>query len=104
MTFLQTRLAQRSLALGAWAALGIGAAGCSAAQAGSGPEPDVAVSEQALDLGGLASLCGLACPGQKDDKGVEIKGVADGNAAISGVASVDAFFAAVIRFQGAANG
>jgi hypothetical protein len=102
MTFLQTRLKQRSFALGAWAALGLGAAGCSAAQAGTSPE--VAVSEQALDLGELASLCGLACPGQENDKGVEIKGVAEGNAAISGVASVDAFFAAVIKYQGAATG
>jgi hypothetical protein len=92
------------VALGAWAALGIGAAGCSAAQAETSLEPDVAVSQQALDLGELGSICGLACPGQKNEKGVEIKGVAEGNAAISGVPSVDAFFAAVIKFQGSANG
>src|SRR5262245_42871146 len=103
MAFLSTRLTQRWIALGASAALGIGAAACSSAQAGT-PTPEVDVSEQALDLDGLASLCGLACPGQKDEKGNTIKGIAEGNAAISGIASVDAFFAAVVRYQGAATG
>lgn len=50
---------------------------------------------------GLAAQCGLACPGGKLD-GVVVKGVADGNAAISGVPSVDAFFGAVVNFQNAA--
>ena len=50
----------------------------------------------------VAEQCGLGCPGDMVD-GVTIKGVAEGNAAISGVASVDAFFGAVINFQSAAD-
>jgi len=53
-------------------------------------------------VAGLAGQCGLACPGNKLD-GVTVKGVVDGNAAISGVPSVDAFFGAVINFQNAAT-
>ena len=52
----------------------------------------------------LAEQCGLACPGGEGPDGVEIKGVLEGNAAISGVAQVDAFFAAVNNFRGAADG
>jgi hypothetical protein len=51
---------------------------------------------------GLAGQCGLACPGNKLD-GATVKGVIDGNAAISGVPSVDAFFSAVINYRGAAD-
>jgi hypothetical protein len=50
-----------------------------------------------------AKACGLGCPGDKID-GVEIKGVLEGNASISGVAQVDAFFASVNNFRGAADG
>lgn len=41
-----------------------------------------------------AKQCGLTCPD---------KGIADGNASITGVASIDGFFAAVINFQDKAN-
>jgi hypothetical protein len=104
MMCLPTRLVERGLALAAIAALAASAAGCSSAQAGD--VPNVGVSQQGLDgpLASLAAACGLGCPGDEDDKGVEIKGVADGNAAISGVASIDAFFASVIRFKGVARG
>jgi hypothetical protein len=50
-----------------------------------------------------AELCGLACPGEKDNEGELIKGVLEGNASISGVAKVDAFFASVNNFRGAAD-
>lgn len=46
-------------------------------------------------LDDLAEQCGLACPAE---------GILDGNAAISGVASLDSFFGAVVDFRGAANG
>jgi hypothetical protein len=42
----------------------------------------------------LLKQCGLTCPDQ---------GVVDGNASISGVASVDAFFSSVVRFQAQAD-
>ena len=45
--------------------------------------------------GDLAEQCGLTCPS---------KGILEGNASISGIASVDAFFGAVVDFQGAVNG
>ena len=45
-------------------------------------------------LGDLASQCGLTC---------EAKGILEGNASISGNASVDAFFGAVVDFKGAAE-
>jgi hypothetical protein len=45
-------------------------------------------------LGNLAEQCGLVCAAE---------GIADGNASISGVASVDAFFAAVVNFSSQAN-
>jgi hypothetical protein len=50
----------------------------------------------------LAGECGIACPGGMVD-GVVVKGVVDGNAAISGVPSVDAFFGAVINYENAAT-
>jgi hypothetical protein len=52
----------------------------------------------------LIKACGLACPGQKDSEGETIKGVLEGNASISGVAKVDAFFATANNFRGAADG
>jgi hypothetical protein len=47
-------------------------------------------------VGDLAKQCGLVCPGDAD-------GVASGNASISGVASLDGFFASCIRFQTSAD-
>ncbi len=45
-------------------------------------------------LGGLAEQCGLTCPA---------KGILEGNASISGIAEIDAFFGAVVDFSAAAN-
>ena len=98
----QYRLAQRSAVIVAACSLLGGAAGCGQAEART--QPPVASTAQALDVTDIAAQCGLVCPGGTDDKGVEVKGIAEGNAAISGVASVDAFFASVINFQGAATG
>src|SRR5882724_6460291 len=102
MMCLQTPLVKRLLGFAGTAALAATAASCSPAQAGDAP--DVSVSEQALTFKEIAAQCGLACPGDPNDKGVVIKGIAEGNAAISGVASVDAFFGQVISFQNAAGG
>ena len=44
-------------------------------------------------LGNLAEQCGLVC---------SVEGIAEGNASISGIASVDAFFSAVVGFNRAA--
>jgi hypothetical protein len=63
------------------------------------------------DIGGAAAdiareaarQCGIACPGDKDIEGETIKGVLEGNASISGVAKVDAFFASANNFRGAAD-
>ncbi|MCA9656737.1 MAG: hypothetical protein KC486_00195 [Myxococcales bacterium] len=46
-------------------------------------------------LSGLAEKCGLVCP---------TEGIAQGNASISGLASVDSFFGAVVDFTAAADG
>src|SRR6188768_3638794 len=58
-----------------------------------------AFSTQACDdkdspLGDLAAQCGLVC---------SEKGVAEGNASISGVANIDAFFSSVVNFNAKAN-
>ena len=53
----------------------------------------VATAVQGCDAGDLAEQCGLVCAAE---------GVADGNASISGIASIDAFFGAVITFSDAA--
>ncbi len=97
---LQHGLMKSLAGFGAIGALALAAASCSEAEASQ----NVGVSQQALNFDDIAAQCGLACPGGTDDKGVTIKGIADGNAAISGVASVDSFFASVINFQGAATG
>jgi hypothetical protein len=57
------------------------------------------------DLGDnpLLKECGFVCPGDEDADGNVVKGVLEGNAAISGVASVDAFFATVNNFRGTAD-
>src|SRR3954468_10318482 len=107
MMCFQTPLAKRIFALAGTAVMAAAAASCSPAQAGDTQgayAPDVAVSEQAPTFKEIAAQCGLACPGDKNDKGATIKGIAEGNAAISGVASVDAFFGQVINFQNAAGG
>ncbi len=54
-----------------------------------------ATALQGCDPGDLAAQCGLVC---------QEKGILEGNASISGIASVDAFFGAVVDFQGAVNG
>lgn len=51
----------------------------------------------------LKQLCGFTCPGDTVDD-VKIGGVAEGNASISGIAQVDAFFSATIAFESAADG
>jgi hypothetical protein len=65
--------------------------GC-AQDAHASDAPEVAVTAQP-QLGGLeeiAEMCGFGCPDE---------GIAEGNASISGVASVDGFFSSVINFQ-----
>jgi hypothetical protein len=58
-------------------------------------EEPVAVTQQAeTDDNTLLKQCGLVCAD---------KGIVDGNASISGVASVDSFFQAVLDFQAKAN-
>jgi len=102
MKSFRFRLVERLAAATALCALAAGAAGCDVASASTGR--GVGVSEQALTGDDLLKACGLVCPGDTDEKGVKLLGIADGNAAISGVPSVDAFFASVIHFQGAATG
>ena len=46
------------------------------------------------EVGNLAEKCGLVCPD---------KGILEGNASISGIASMDTFFAAVLDYQAAIN-
>lgn len=82
------RLAQLSSAL----ALAAGAAGCQPQQPSA--HEAVTVTEQAETYGDLAEQCGLKCPA---------KGIVDGNASISGTASVDSFFQAVLDFQAKAG-
>ncbi len=65
-------------------------AGCAQA-----PQVPQVTATQAPLFDDLAKQCGLQC---------DAKGVADGNAQISGVASVDAFFASVVSFQAAGSG
>jgi hypothetical protein len=79
------------------------ATGCNEAHATS---PDVVASKQALDLKDakeVAKECGLVCPGDTTKDGIKVRGIAEGNAAIAGVSSVDAFFAAVLHFQQASQ-
>ena len=102
MKSFRLRLVERLAAAAALCTLGVGASGCDVASASAGPS--VGVTQQALDFDDLLKECGLICPGEKDKEGFELKGVAEGSAAISGVPSVDAFFASVIHFQGAATG
>jgi hypothetical protein len=50
----------------------------------------------------VAKACGLGCPGD-DVGGVKVRGLAQGNASISGVAQVDAFFASVLDYKNSAE-
>jgi hypothetical protein len=102
MNSFRFRLVERLAAATALCALATSAAGCDAASASSAPS--VGVAEQPLTGADLLKQCGLVCPGDTDDHGVKLTGIVEGNAAISGVTSVDAFFASVIKFQGAATG
>jgi hypothetical protein len=105
MMCLQTPLAKRIFALAGTAVMAAAAASCSPARAEDAP--NVGLSQQAAlsdTIKSVAAACGLACPGDKNDEGAVIKGIADGNASISGVASVDAFFGSVVSFQNAAGG
>ena len=56
------------------------------------PQPEVGVVRQAGILEDAAKACGL-------DIECSAGGIAEGNAKVSGVASVDAFFGSVINFQ-----
>src|SRR4051794_368626 len=77
------------------------AVGCQQQSAQQGGEPQqppqqVVAQDQAL-LGTVedaAAACGLTCPKT---------GIVDGNASISGVVSVDAFFQSVLNFQAKAD-
>jgi hypothetical protein len=84
---------------GALCCLGLGVHACGEANASESPE--VAVKSEALDLG---KECGFVCPGDTDASGVKVKGLAEGNISISGVPSVDGFFASVVSYQTAAKG
>ncbi len=91
MMRFQYRLIARATAASMFA---LAAVGCSETAAPP-QQPQVAVAEQQLGVADLAKQCGLSCPD---------KGIAQGNAQISGVASVDAFFSSVVNFQNTASG
>ena len=100
MMSFERQLVGRLAALSSSLALTALAAGCQqqGAQQSSEPQqvPQVAAQDQAL-LGGAedaAAACGLACPKA---------GIAEGNASISGVVSVDSFFQSVLNFQAKAD-
>jgi hypothetical protein len=57
------------------------------------------VSAQSSGLSELARQCGLTCPGDEDLDGNTVKTLVQGNAAISGVVSVDSFFGSVLDFR-----
>jgi hypothetical protein len=86
---LWRRLAICSLSL---ASAGLAASCNELAEPQSNEVPNVAVTQQALSVDELAESCGmdLDCSGP---------GLAQGNASISGVAKVDAFFQSVLDFQ-----
>src|SRR5262245_48775579 len=75
-----------------------------ASAASCGDDSDGGIPDLGAAVNEIARQCGLACPGKKDVDGVEIKGVLEGNTSIFGVAQVDAFFASVNNFRGAADG
>ncbi len=76
--------------MGLAAAIALAAVGCGK----NGTNPLTGDGGLANVLGDLPKQCGLTCP---------TDGIAKGNAAISGVASIDGFFQAVINFQTAAD-
>lgn len=69
----------------------VAAAGCAEAEAKDTPEVAVTVQNQNA-IESVAKACGL-------DIKCEAGGLAEGNARISGVASVDSFFSSVLNFQ-----
>jgi hypothetical protein len=76
---------------GSLAAVLIIAAGCAQEAA---QHPIVGVTSEGVTLDDLAKQCKLECPAQ---------GIAEGNASISSVASVDAFFQSVLDYEAKAN-
>lgn len=82
---------------------GIGTSVGSGNEAYAADTPVVGVSRQALDLEDLAKQCGFACPGDEDEDGIKIKTLKEGNAAVSGIPSIDGFFNSVLNFQVAAK-
>ena len=82
---------------------GIGTSVGSGNEAYAADTPVVGVSRQALDVEDLAKQCGFACPGDEDEDGVKIKTLVEGNAAVSGIPSIDGFFNSVLNFQVAAK-
>ena len=94
-------LVRRVLIASSSLAVAAAAAGCQQTEPISEPAitPKVAVTEQAQledAIEELAEQCGL-------DIDCEAGGIAVGRASVSGVPSVDDFFAAVINFQGKAD-
>lgn len=69
----------------------IGVLGCAQQSA---PQGNVLANEETLSVDDLAKQCKLQCPE---------RGIAEGNASISGVASVDTFFQAVLDYQAKAD-
>lgn len=91
MTCFQRGLVGRLATVSSLVALAGSGAGCNQQAQAASEEPRVAVTRQA-QLEDLARQCGL-------DIDCEAGGIAEGRAGVSGIASVDAFFAAVINFQ-----
>ena len=85
------------LAFGAVSGIGPNLAGGGGAYAAD--TPDVGLVQQEIDLGDLAGQCGFACPGDEDADGNKVKTLAEGNVNISGIPSIDGFFASVVNFQ-----
>jgi hypothetical protein len=101
MMRFESRHVERLAAAAALCAMGLGAAGCDVANASAGP--GVGVLQQEIQQQDLLKQCGFVCPGDTDADGIKVLGVADGNATISGVASVDAFFGSVLHLKDTAN-
>lgn len=92
MMSFRSRLAGGLTAGAALLLLAPGLSGCAQDAQASAPVAVTAQPQLGDALGDLAEQCGL-------DVNCEAGGIAEGRASVSGVASVDAFFAAVINFQ-----
>ncbi|MET0389609.1 MAG: hypothetical protein ABW321_26790 [Polyangiales bacterium] len=101
MMRIQHRSREAMFAIGALSIV-FGASACERAQAIE-PRPVTSAAQQ-LELGELARECGFVCPGERDTDGIEVKGIVDGNASISGVAAIDGVFSSVINYENAAQG